>query len=337
MTTTAENFLTSALNSARFSVEPLVADGSDRRFARVRAASKSYILVENPHNEPENRSYYLIGKHLEQSGLPAPRFIASAEGGLFLMEDLGDTHLQTAVSLDPRSKEALYRQTVEVLVAMQVRATPGFREDYCFDTPRYDRRMAWEREARYFVDAFLKGYLRVEDDLSGLESELEHLAGLVEGREPEVFMHRDFQSRNLMVIRDRVYIIDFQGARFGPPHYDLASLLGDPYVNLEPQLRLRLMDYYMDTRGEPDREQFKRRFFQVGTHRAMQILGAYGFLTGVKNKPFFETHIPAGVKNLAFFVAGLEDVACPELRRTTRDLERRFLTRGFPSTFGGCR
>ncbi len=325
MTSTVRDFLATALKSRDFKIEPLAADGSDRRFSRVYASAGSYILVENPLNEGENRSYHLIGEHLLQSGLPAPRFLAVGEGGLFLMDDLGDLKLHdVALGLDEYGREEWYRKAVETLAAMQRKATPGFREDLCFDTPRYDRRMAWGREGRYFIDAFLKGYLGAKDDLSGLEREVEGLAGLVETDEPLVFIHRDFQSRNLMVKDGRLYIIDFQGARFGPSQYDLASLLGDPYVNLAFNLRWRLIDHYLDVQEEGNRDRFKQRFFQVGIHRAMQILGAYGFLTRVKNKPFFEAYIPAAVRNLSFFVAGMEGVSCPELGAITTELEKRF-------------
>ena len=119
---------------------------------------------------------------------------------------------------------------------------------------------------------------------------------------PVGFMHRDFQSRNIMVMKDRFYLIDFQGGRIGPPHYDLASLLIDPYVDLPFAMRETLLVYFSEqlaqrSPGIPAAE-IQNAYRYCALARNLQILGAYGFLTRRKGKPHFSHYIPAAVRSL---------------------------------------
>ena len=318
----AEAFLSSNLKGASYNWEQLYGDGSDRNFYRIRTGAKTFILLEHLGGGRENDSYYNIGTLLYECGIAVPRFEAHKREGLFLLEDLGDEHLLSRVKGEGRANvETWLRKAVDLLISIQEKATPGLKESFCFDTVRYDRALALERESHYFRDAFLRGYLSMPDLPPLLEDELVDLAAKVEGEEPLVFLHRDFQSRNLMIKNERLYVIDFQGARFGPPHYDLAALLWDPYMDLSPELRERLFAYYLEKTYAPDKELFRKRFTYVGLHRAMQVLGAFGFLTKVKGKVFFESHIPAAVKNFSHFTRRIEESSFPGLIGISRRLE----------------
>ncbi len=301
-----DGFLKSFLHTDDYRLEPLHGDGSDRAFSRVIAAGRTYVLMEHPHGGRENRAFFAIGRHLRERSLPVPDVAAfSEEDGLALMEDLGDEHLLARVTgKSAEEKEQLYRRAVDLVIDLQRKATEGFRTEFCCDAPIYDGAFALAREGRYFLDAFLTGYLGRSLPLE-LVKEIEALSRRVDFDEPPVFLHRDYQSRNIMVKNDELYLIDFQGARLGPPHYDLASLVCDPYSDLESSLRDRLIDYYRQKAGYADSESFMERFLYVGVHRAMQALGAYGFLTGVKGKTAFENHMPAGVRNLVWFARRL--------------------------------
>jgi len=128
--------------------------------------------------------------------------------------------------------------------------------------------------------------------------------------------HRDFQSRNIMLHNDRHYIIDFQGARRGPIQYDLASLLIDPYAQLEHVLQQRLLDYACTLAvrrlGIPARA-FVRGYRYCRVTRNLQMLGAFAFLTRVKGKPDFEQYIPAAADMLAGHIRAADGDAFPRL------------------------
>jgi len=108
------------------------------------------------------------------------------------------------------------------------------------------------------------------------------------------FMHRDFQSRNIFIKEGRIRLIDFQSAHCGHPFYDLASLLWDPYVNLDDNFRKELARYY-----GADMELLKRFAIQ----RLAQATAAYRKLS--KRKSFFGQFIPVSTNRLILLIEEL--------------------------------
>jgi aminoglycoside/choline kinase family phosphotransferase len=119
----------------------------------------------------------------------------------------------------------------------------------------------------------------------------------------KTIIHRDFQSQNIMVGRgDIPRVIDYQGARIGPPAYDIASILWDPYHNIENDLRERLIAYYIEGMKAAgclqDEAGFMLTMLPCRLQRHMQALGAYGFLSKVKGKTYFMKHVPLALRYL---------------------------------------
>lgn len=283
-----------------FRWQPLHGDGSERAFCRVSDRKGSLILVWRPIEDPrfpnENDSYVYMGRHLLNKGIPVPEIYGySRPEGLTLLEDLGSVHLQQAVQGAEERLIALYSQAVELLLKMQTKATQDLDTSHCFDTPVYDPPFITRRELEYFRWSFLEGALELEIDPVYLESEFFLLAsrsGEVGGQ--TFFLHRDFQSRNLMVKDDFLYLIDFQGARLGPPQYDLASLLLDPYVQLPESIQNELLSMYSRNLNESTGitvDEFMYRFYHVALCRNLQILAAFSFLTKRKGRPHFAQYI----------------------------------------------
>lgn len=283
-------------------IAPLAGDGSERRFWRVKIKDVSAIFLQGP-DAGENRSYELIGRHIwKRTGL-SPEFLAvDLEKGFFLMEDLGDLQLYgEAGRADSESRLKLYGKVVEILAKFHDECTGDFDTRWCFQTERYDANLILERETSYFLSAFVNGYSGMNEGLSCCNDEFQSLAEAATSGRNVGIMHRDFQSRNIMIKEGRPRIIDFQGARLGPPGYDLASLLYDPYVGLNREERDRLLGEYADIRernSEFDRDSFMETYPYLGVCRLLQALGAFGFLTRVKNKSGFEEHIPTALKSL---------------------------------------
>jgi hypothetical protein len=254
----------------------------------------------------ENDSFFLIGSHLKGRGLPTPEiFDYQRRAGRFLMEDFGDRSLARYVINKRKifiSNE--YKKLINLLVALQVEGAKGFCADWCYDTPVYDANFSRERETDYFVREFVRGLLgRTLDEQ--MYSELKEIAGRVDAEKIRLFLYRDFQSRNVMVRKDGFGLIDFQAGRLGPPQYDLASLLIDPYVGLDPVLQDEIRDYYMQILGEKiplALSDFLVNYQVIGFQRNLQILGAFSFLSRVKGKKYFEKYIPAAVLNLKRWV-----------------------------------
>ncbi len=286
----------------------ITGDGSNRPFYRISGSKGSLIVVlpesKDPLHLKEGEAYHYIGRHLAAKGIPTPVIYGYDRAtGAIIMEDLGDVHLERTVREENNTgaTERWYLEAVDILVNMQVRGAGGFDTRYCFDTPVYDRRLMLERESGYFVQAFLQGYLGLKITWDELSPDFERLADLAGEQPPTLFLHRDFQSRNLMVCKGRLRLIDFQGGRLGPPAYDLASLLFDPYVDLPDDMKEALFETYlrrMKIQQQINEEDFRHHFWYIALQRALQVLGAFGFLTRVKKKAFFEPYIPVAVKNL---------------------------------------
>ena len=317
-------FLKKKLGGKPYRLQSIQPDGSDRRFHRVYLtdlSDRTYVLLDHVGGDRENDSFFLIGSHLQRRGIPVPDIHAFHSDGLFLLEDLGDEHLYSRVSgADEYTQETWYKKTIDLLILLQKNATQDFLTEYCFDTPYYDRFLALEREGRYFHKAFLEGYVHMRDIPHTLDRELRELAARVENSETLVFLHRDFQSRNLMLKNEELHVIDFQGARLGPPQYDLAALVWDPYVDLSDPLREKLVEYYVEKFQPTDGSRFQEQFFYVGFHRSMQVLGAFGFLTKIKGKPFFKRFIPGAVRNLSYFFRRLDVSNLPGIKSVVKRL-----------------
>jgi hypothetical protein len=303
-----KNLPTAAGFSGRWRVRPLKGDGSDRRVFRVLAGKRTYIAVAHPQGRQgrpsENDSFYYIGRHLSSKGLPAPAIHAyDQRRGYFLMEDFGDVSLESVVKEITRGDKvkALYEDIILLLLQIQMDGAKGFDPRRCYDTSVYNGLFSWERESRYFLEAFLKNYRGGEKPSQGLEEELKHLALMVDEEKSRFFLYRDFQSRNIMMVGNGFGLIDFQAGRLGPPQYDLASLLIDPYVGLSEEFQEELLDYYLRNISKKvplNLRDFHRNYEIIAFQRNLQILGAFAFLARVKGKRYFEASIPPALKSL---------------------------------------
>jgi len=322
--------------------QAIAADGSDRRFFRLQRGQASCICLYHPRPPgtpvTENDSYDLIGRHLRQQGLPVPKiYTYCREEGWFLLEDLGDTSLHEAAlrQADRSSILALYRQAVGLLVDLQQAGTRGFDHEWCFDTPSYDAELVYTRECRYFQNAFLQGYLGWQEIPAALEEDFARLLDRALADDEQVLLHRDFQSRNLLVHQGRLWLIDFQGARLGPSQYDLAALLLDPYVQLPPALQADLLTEYLSRRGRQaaiDSLAWRQRYRYIALCRNLQILGAYGFLSRQKGKPFFQQFIPSACRSLIRQLAALPTGELPTLRKVAQQAWEQLTAQGGGST-----
>lgn len=286
-------------------------DGSDRHFFKIQWKGKPALAIEpSPGNigTSETYSYVAIGNHLARAGIPVPKiYDFNKNTGIIVVEYLGDRHLQTEIlALISQSKwsqvKEIYRQALSLLAKMQVWGCRGFNRRWCYDSEYYDSKLAKEREAFYFLRSFvedLMGYSKtpeLEDELSRLALQVDFI------NNKEYFLHRDFQSRNILVQDGVLRIIDFQGGRLGPLGYDVGALLLDPYVALPGTIRSELLQFYLDELDALnialDKTAFEREFRLLALLRTMQTLGAYSYLYLKKGKVFFKPYISPALSNL---------------------------------------
>ncbi len=288
-------------------VIPLKGDASSRRYHRVilpdGETPETLIIMELPEEAlksdevtggalPEELPFLDVARHLDEAGLRVPKIHLDAVArGALVIEDLGDTLLKDVVGDGEARTARWYFAAVDLLARMHRRMWPipetsiaakrAF--DYTLLRWELDHYREWGAEA--LRGEPLQGAVRERLDAAfdALAQEIDAL--------PKGFVHRDYQSRNLMVLgpepREESFgIIDFQDAFRGPRVYDLVALLNDSYVSLSDDLKRRVIERYADARGI-DEEALKREFDLVTVQRKLKDGGRFVFIDRVKNNPSY--------------------------------------------------
>src|SRR2546430_7764259 len=224
--------------------------GSGRKLMRLTNGKVTAVGVLYGVRE-ENVAFLEFSKYFRRHGLPVPEIYAEdLTNGAYLEEDLGDTTLFDFLSANRAGQNIAppvidaYRKVVAVLPRFQVEAGRGVNYSVCYPRSSFDRQsITWD--LNYFKYYFLRlagvpfNEQALEDDFSCLTEFL-----LSVGR--DYFLYRDFQSRNVMLRDGQPFFVDYQGGRRGALQYDIASLLFDAQADLPPELRLQLLDHYLD-------------------------------------------------------------------------------------------
>lgn len=286
------------------SIEPLPGAGSNRKYFRLKG-KESLIGVYGTSTE-ENPAFIYMARHFSQKGLPVPRILAEApDQSAYLQDDLGDTSLFQLIKQGRESgnfsdeETNILKRTIRLLPQIQFEGSKDMDFSYCYPLATFNRRsILWD--LNYFKYCFLKATgLEFQENL--LEDDFERMADTLLQIEPQVFMYRDFQSRNIMIREEKPYFIDFQGGRKGPFYYDVASFLWQAKANYPDSLRQELLDEYLDALRPYhaiDKEQFLTTLRHFVLFRTLQVLGAYGFRGYFEKKAHFIQSVPYAIENL---------------------------------------
>jgi NDP-sugar pyrophosphorylase family protein/aminoglycoside/choline kinase family phosphotransferase len=280
--------------------------GSDRKYYRERKDKNTAVLMQCVDSAPDYQNHIEYTRFFLKHFIPVPELIEiDPDKMMAVFEDLGDISLYSWLKC-PREQEQIkniYRQVIDVLILIHTVATKYVSECPLLQNRVFDyEHFRWE--TGYFIERFVEGIrnIRIKDS-SALNEEFHRLALKVDSF-PKTIIHRDFQSQNIMIVKGEIpRLIDYQGARIGPPAYDLVSILWDPYYRLDSDMREYLVNYYINEMinrvGEKFREKdFRKTLLLCRLQRHMQALGAYGFLSAVKEKKYFLKYVPEGLRLL---------------------------------------
>ena len=293
------------------SVQPLTAAGSGRKYYRLQAGGTTLVGVVGE-SEEENRAFITLSHHLAHAGIPVPQVVAVSDDAMrYLQTDLGNTSLYDSLAACRKRGEwneeaySLLAETMRNLARTQVEGDRGLDYSVCYPTASFDERTIMY-DLNYFKYCFLKA-TGVTFHENRLQDDLELMASHLLTAEPKGLLYRDFQSRNVMVVEDKPYFIDFQGARYGAVHYDVASFLWQARAQYPANLRQRLVDEYLTAlRGyypEIDTDRFIETLNLYVLFRTLQVLGAYGFRGYFERKELFLQSIPQAIENLRELLA----------------------------------
>ena len=276
-------------------IEPASVDASFRRYFRVYTGGRQYIAMDAPPDKEDSEPFLRVAGWLREMGLNAPAVHAhDLSVGYLLLDDLGERQYLDELLERPGRADALYHDALVALDRMQSAGA-----DYRAGLPPYDVRLL-ERELALFRDWLCGTHLGLEFSAADeadwrLTRELLIEASLAQ---PRVFVHRDYHSRNLMVLEhDNPGILDFQDAVDGPLTYDLVSLLKDCYVSW-PEHRVRGYAFDFYRRAEPrlprafDRDAFLRAFELTGVQRHLKAAGIFARLNHRDGKARYLADVP---------------------------------------------
>ncbi|MFH2058083.1 MAG: sugar phosphate nucleotidyltransferase [Pseudomonadota bacterium] len=310
---------------------PLAGDGSDRQWYRASFEDQTCIISDHgicmPGTDKRRGldAFVNIGRHLKTKKISVPDIYHQDRlSGMVTLEDLGDTHLQTVITHKNNALFTLntYKTIIDHLICFSQNGINDFNIDWTCQTSSYSKKIIIEKECCYFMEAFINGYLEKNIEIGRYMDEFNFIADQAQKNAIIGLMHRDFQSRNIMIKNDQPFFIDFQSARMGPLQYDLASLLIDPYVNLNAGIQQDLLNYTIQMlKLEPTQEQlFLKNYNYCCLTRNLQMLGAFGFLTRIKKKPGFEPYIPNAVDSLKRRIKDLKNQGIPILSNLVHTL-----------------
>lgn len=283
--------------------------GSDRKYFRLCSEEKSVIGVYNP-DRKENIAFLEFTRHFLKNGLPVPKILAEdLPANFYLLEDLGDETLFSLLSKERAGKEfsdhitGIYKKVIDYLPKFQILAGKDLDYSVCHPRGMFDKQsMLWD--LNYFKYYFLK-LLHVSFSEQELEDDFEKFTTYLLAVPHDYFLYRDFQSRNIMIVKEEPFFIDYQGGRKGALQYDIASLLWDAKADIPAEKREELLEYYMqqvNTYIDIDKNLFREQYFAFVYIRIMQALGAYGFRGFYERKEHFLLSIPYAVKNLEWLL-----------------------------------
>ena len=278
------------------SIRPASADASFRRYFRIDGEAEgtkySFIVMDAPQPQEDVKPFIQIAQLFKQINLTVPEVLAQdTEQGFLLLTDLGTNMYSHVLNSDTAHK--LYMDAIDSLVLLQTQSQPDV-------LPEYDREFL-KRELMIFPEWYINKHLGVtltDEQNANLHKVFDALLANIMAQ-PQVFVHRDYHSRNLMLMdKGNPGILDFQGALYGPLTYDLVSLLRDAYVQWDEEMVLDWAIRYWEKAKKaglpvaPDIDSFYRDFEFMGLQRHLKILGIFARLAHRDGKQHYLDDIP---------------------------------------------
>ena len=293
-TTSLSHWVKEKLNIEQMELSVASADASFRRYFRIRHNGQSWIAMDAPPDKEDIKPFIKVATAFHSINVNVPEIFAyDLAQGFMLIEDFGHQCYQDL--LTAANAEKLYADAMKALLELQTHTKPT---DVTF--PPYDNALLM-REMQLFIDWFLIKHLAIDIDSiqqSILTNTFEELAANALAQ-PQLWVHRDYHSRNLMVIdEDNPGIIDFQDAVVGAVTYDLVSLLRDCYIAWPlAQVESWVMSYLsqLQARGicsQVDEAQFMKWFDLMGMQRHLKAIGIFSRLNYRDGKAGYLADIP---------------------------------------------
>jgi aminoglycoside/choline kinase family phosphotransferase len=277
------NWLQNYFGDSHFYLSKASDDASFRRYFRVKRQSQNLIIMDAPPDQENSQTFVEIAQLLRNNKVHSPSiFNADLSLGFLLIEDLGDTTFLQKLTADTRLN--LYKLAIDELLKMQRIKVDNQA------LKKYDE-VLLNAELELLIEWYLPQNIaqNSRNKLHVLFNQLIHNSL----NSQQVFVHRDYHARNLMIIDETIAVIDFQDAVIGSNTYDLVSLLKDAYVELKPsEIQILLNYFYTKSQLKMDFLVFEKQFDLMGLQRHLKILGIFKRLSIRDGKNQYLNDIP---------------------------------------------
>ncbi|WP_312208905.1 aminoglycoside phosphotransferase family protein [Acinetobacter variabilis] len=269
-----QSWIASVLGSDQFETHFLAGDASFRRYARIKLNNKTFMLMDAPPEKEDCVPFVTIDEFFDAHGVRVPHIVAKdLENGFLLLEDFGDVLLSNL--LNDQTVDAYYEQSFKQLIQLQ--SIPGEGQ---FPAYSYEKLIS---EMELLTDWMLPALkIQPTESESALIKRTFAILANAALAQPQVIVHRDFHSRNLMKIENETElgVIDFQDAVIGADTYDLISITRDAYVQWNADRVYHWFKVFYDllpaaAKQDRDFEQFKKDADMMAIQRHIKILGIF--------------------------------------------------------------
>ncbi len=278
-------------NYKDFEIDIASADASFRQYFRLSEAGESYILMDSSREKESLAPFVDVTRRLLDVDVRAPRILAeNIDDGFLVLDDFGNTNYLDV--LNDQNFNILYTKAMDEIVKMQKGDTAGL--------PLYDKaflHFEMDLMKRWFLEQYVKLPLS-SDDEKIIEDALDAISEVVLTQPQDVFVHRDYHSRNIMLTpEDEIGVIDYQDAMNGAITYDLVSLLKDLYIEYPKDEVRALALQFRDMLGiEAEDKTFIKWFDFMGLQRHIKVLGIFARLYLRDGKDGYLKDLPLTLK-----------------------------------------
>lgn len=325
-----QTWLHATLQSDQFEINFLAGDASFRRYARIKLQNKTYMLMDAPPEKEDCAPFVNIDEFFDQHGVRVPHIVAKdLTLGLLLLEDFGDVVLSTL--LNDKTVDEYYAQSFKQLIELQQVDGQAHLPAYSYEKLMTEMRLLTE----WMLPSL--NIQPTEQQLETIEQAFDFLA-IEATQQPQVIVHRDFHSRNLMKIEgeQELGVIDFQDAVIGADTYDLISITRDAYVQWNAERVYQWFEVFYNLLPASAKEnrsfqQFKRDADLMAIQRHIKILGIFvrlferdgksGYLKDLPRVMWYLLEESQGYDELNEFMQFIRDVVMPKFIAKYGDYE----------------
>jgi hypothetical protein len=277
-----------------YNIEIASADASFRKYYRLSSGDTTFLVMDSSLEKSSIKPFLNVTSKLSKAGVKVPDILEEdVENGFLIIEDFGSTHFLDILDYD--NYKELYKRAIDVIVLMQ--------EIDASDMPLYNKSFLhseMELMQTWYLEKLLPKKSVSEEEAAILKRTLENISNVVLSQPQNIFVHRDFHSRNIMLTKDdSIGVIDYQDAMSGAITYDLVSLLKDCYIEFEEDEIYSLALYFRDKKNlAVSDEEFIKWFDFMSMQRHLKILGIFSRLYIRDKKRDYLKDIPLTLKYL---------------------------------------